>query len=140
LLLQKFGLQGDPDFASQMDASRWPAAKTKLASLIRTRTRDEWCAILEGSDACFAPVLSLDEAPSHPHNRARGTFVVVDGVVQPAPAPRYGQKPLAPRAETSGRQALEGILRNAGISPREIEASNQSGALWWPPQGGTESE
>ena len=75
----------------QMDRSRWPEAKARLAERFRTRTRDEWCCLLEGSDACFAPVLSMDEAPRHPHNRARHAFIELDGVAQPAPAPRFSR-------------------------------------------------
>jgi len=88
----------DPLFDGQMDAARWPLLKLRLADVFRTRTRDEWCALLEGSDACFAPVLDWDEAPAHPHNRARGTFVETGGVVQPAPAPRFSRTPSAPPA------------------------------------------
>jgi alpha-methylacyl-CoA racemase len=83
------GLADDKDFDAQMDRSQWPALKAKLTALFLTKTRDEWCALMEMTDVCFAPVLSLAEAPSHPHNAARGTFIEVDGVMQPAPAPRY---------------------------------------------------
>jgi alpha-methylacyl-CoA racemase len=80
---------------SQMDRSRWPLMKLRLGDVFRTRTRAEWCELLEGSDACFAPVLDWDEAPAHPHNQARGTFVTLQGVVQPAPAPRFSRTPAA---------------------------------------------
>lgn len=83
----------DPFFDNQCDSWRWPILKLRLADIFRTRTRDEWCTLLEGTDACVAPVLDWDEAPLHPHNRARGTFVVVDGVLQPAPAPRFSRTP-----------------------------------------------
>jgi crotonobetainyl-CoA:carnitine CoA-transferase CaiB-like acyl-CoA transferase len=79
----------------QWDAASWPRAKALLAERFRTRTRDEWCALLEGTDACFAPVLSMTEAPGHPHLQARGTFVDLDGVTQPAPAPRFSTTPNA---------------------------------------------
>ena len=89
----------DPLFDGQMDPARWPLLKLRLADVFRTRTRDEWCALLEGTDACFAPVLDWDEAPQHAHNRARGTFTEVGGVVQPAPAPRFSRStPTAPAA------------------------------------------
>ncbi|MEJ8858282.1 CaiB/BaiF CoA-transferase family protein [Variovorax robiniae] len=91
LLRDRCGLADDPAFDAQMDSARWPLLKLRLADVFRTRTRDEWCALLEGTDACFAPVLDWDEAPAHPHNVARGTFVNVDGVVQPAPAPRFSR-------------------------------------------------
>jgi alpha-methylacyl-CoA racemase len=99
----------DEDFDAQMDQARWPALKKKLATVFKTRTRDEWCAVLEGSEACVAPVLSMTEAPAHPHNAARGTFVEVDGVIQPAPAPRFSKTPGAVRrgASEAGDEALE---------------------------------
>ena len=95
-LRERCGL-ADPLFDAQMDRTAWPLQKERLATLFATRTRDEWCALLEGSDACFAPVLDWTEAPLHAHNRARNTFVTVDGVLQPAPAPRFSRTvPLAP--------------------------------------------
>jgi alpha-methylacyl-CoA racemase len=81
----------DPLFDQQMDPRLWPVLKLRLADVFKTRTRDEWCALLEGTDACFAPVLDWDEAPAHAHNAARETFVEIDGVVQPAPAPRFSR-------------------------------------------------
>lgn len=81
----------DPLFDEQLDPARWPLLKLRLADVFRTRTRQEWCEILEGTDACFAPVLDWDEAPAHPHNVARQTYLKVDGVVQPAPAPRFSR-------------------------------------------------
>ncbi|MCH7628391.1 MAG: CoA transferase [Proteobacteria bacterium] len=89
LLMEKTGLTADPQFQRQMDPTQWPELKERIAALILTKTRDEWCAIMDGTDICFAPVLSLAEAPSHPHNVARGTFTTVDGMVQPRPAPRF---------------------------------------------------
>lgn len=76
---------------AQHDRTTWPAAKVQIAQRFLTRTRDEWCELLEGSDVCFAPVLSFAEAPHHPHMKARGTFIEVDGVIQPAPAPRFSR-------------------------------------------------
>ena len=90
------GLADDPDFAAQMDQTRWPRLKEKLEAIFRTRTRDEWTVLFEGSESCFAPVLSLDEAYAHPHNLARGTFSDVAGVRQPAPAPRLSRTPAVP--------------------------------------------
>lgn len=89
LLLEKTGLSGDPAFAKQMDASQWPVLKIKLADVMRTKTRTQWCKIMEGTDVCFAPVLTMSEAAKHPHNVARQTFIEADGVTQPAPAPRF---------------------------------------------------
>ena len=93
-LLDKAGIT-DPAFLGQHDRRNWPALKARLAEVFLTRTRDQWCALMEGSDVCFAPVLDWDEAPLHPHNLARQTFVTVDGVVQPAPAPRFSRTPPA---------------------------------------------
>lgn len=85
------GLEDDKRFDAQLDPRAWPDLKSALAEVFRTRTLAEWCDLMEGTDVCFAPVLSMAEAPSHPHNVARGTFVEVDGVTQPAPAPRYSR-------------------------------------------------
>jgi alpha-methylacyl-CoA racemase len=96
-LLELTGIN-DPAFADQHDERAWPQLKARLAQVFRGKTRDQWCALMEGSDACFAPVLDWDEAPGHPHNKARQTFVDVDGVTQPAPAPRFSATPpVAPR-------------------------------------------
>ncbi len=91
LLLQRLGLQG-PEW-DRDDTLGWPALHERFAALFRTRGRDEWCALLEGSDACVAPVLELAEAPSHPHMAARGSYTVVDGTIHPAPAPRFSGTP-----------------------------------------------
>ena len=101
LLLERTGLKDDPAFARQMDPAEWGPLKDKVTALFLTRTRDEWCALLDGTDACFAPVLSLAEAPDHPHNAARGTFVEDGGMVMPAPAPRFSATP-APRPSLAG--------------------------------------
>ena len=94
-MLRLTGLADDVDgggpVPEQSDRASWPAMKQRLAALIRTRTRDEWCAVLERTDACFAPVLNMEEAYAHPHNVERGTFTEVAGVVQPAPAPRFSR-------------------------------------------------
>jgi alpha-methylacyl-CoA racemase len=87
----------DALYDGQMDAKNWPAMKAKMAEVFRSKTRAEWCAIMEGTDVCFAPVLALSEAPQHPHMAARNIFVDVDGVVQPAPAPRFSRTPSAIR-------------------------------------------
>lgn len=88
-LRQVAGLAEDTDFDAQMDPRKWPALKEKLTALFKTRTRSQWCELMEGTDICFAPVLSLAEAKDHPHNVARQTFVDVGGLQQPAPVPRY---------------------------------------------------
>ena len=99
-LLEKTGL--DPaDLPPQMSRGSWPVIRERLAAVFRSKSRDEWCAIMEGSDICFAPVLDLDEAPDHAHMKARGIFAEVDGVVQPAPAPRFSRTPGAIRRPPS---------------------------------------
>jgi len=101
LLIEKAGLT-DPEFQKQMDKSAWPDLKAKLTAVFATKTRDAWCAIMEGTDICFAPVLSLSEAPGHPHNQARETFIERSGVVQPAPAPRFSKTPGAVQGDPPG--------------------------------------
>ena len=96
LLRAKLGLSDDPEFDPQLDQARWPALSAKLAAIFATRTRDDWCELLEYGDACFAPVLSLSEAPHHPHALARNAFVELNGVTQPAPGPRFSGTPAAP--------------------------------------------
>jgi alpha-methylacyl-CoA racemase len=103
--------------SEQMDKARWPIMKLRLADVFRTRTRDEWCEVLEGSDACFAPVLDWDEAPTHPHNQARGTFVTLDGVVQPAPAPRFSRTSAA-TPQASRADDLAAVLQSWGAPVR----------------------
>jgi alpha-methylacyl-CoA racemase len=92
LLIEKMGLKGEK-LPAQNDRSQWPAMRERFAAVFRTKTRDEWCAIMEGSDVCFAPVLNFREAAAHPQALARGSFVDLDGVIQPAPAPRFSRTP-----------------------------------------------
>lgn len=129
LLLKYTGLSG-PDFEAQMDRKRWPELKEKIAAVFKTKTRDEWCEIMEGTDTCFAPVLSLRDAVRHPHNVARNTFVEVQGVTQPGPAPRFSRT----RAEIQGPSPIpfektETVLGEWGFSVQEIEALKSSGAI-----------
>lgn len=116
LLREKAGFAA-PEFDAQMDRAKWPELKAKVADTIKTKTREEWCDIMEGTDICFAPVLSMTEAPAHPHNRARETFVEVAGVVQPAPAPRFSRTPgtIARTAPGIGEHS-EDILKDWGVS------------------------
>jgi alpha-methylacyl-CoA racemase len=130
LLLEKTGLSADPAFAAQMDKSAWPALSEKLAAVIKTKTRDQWCAIMEGSDVCFAPVLSLGEAPHHPHNVARNTFVEVGGIVQPNVAPRFLGTPgqvqgPPPQAGADAKSALA----DWGVAPSDIERLHAAGIV-----------
>lgn len=128
LFLQKSGIT-DPDFNQQWDRARWPELKSRLAAHLATRTRDEWCVLMEGSDACVAPVLDMDEAPEHPHNRARGTFIEVGGVVQPAPAPRFSRStPATPRPPKHGATG-EDVLADWGFTPDAIDGLRRAGAI-----------
>ena len=96
LLIEKSGADLEAgDFMAQFDKSAWPENKTKIAAAFKAKTRAQWCDIMEGSDVCFGPVLDMDEAPEHPHNKARASFVEVDGVIQAAPAPRFSATPSA---------------------------------------------
>jgi alpha-methylacyl-CoA racemase len=118
----------DPaDFPAKLDAAGWPAAKKKLAAVFKTKTREEWCRLLEGTDACFAPVLSLDEAPDHPHNKARGTFIAIDGITQPAPTPRFSRTPAG--TPTPPEAPRSGALREWGFGEDEIAALREAGAV-----------
>jgi alpha-methylacyl-CoA racemase len=113
----------DPHFRRQWEPAEWPALRAKLDAIFATRTREEWCTLLEGSDACFAPVLAMSEVHAHPHNQARGTFIKgADGVVQPGPAPRFDRtRPeLPPKAPRAGEHTRE-LLANAGLESTEIE-------------------
>jgi len=110
-----------PEWDVQRDRASWPDRKAELAALFRTRSRSEWCDVFEGADACFAPVLSLDEAPLHPHNMARGTFVEVDGVVQPGPAPRFSRTPgTLRRPPVAAGQDTDEVLAEFGFDPGDV--------------------
>jgi alpha-methylacyl-CoA racemase len=130
-LLDRLGVAADDELRGRLyDTAAWPELRARLAALFRTRTRDEWCALLEGTDACFAPVLSLGEAPSHPHNAARGTFAEVAGVVQPAPAPRFSATPgaIAGPAPEPGADTGD-VLAECGYSEAEVTALRTAGAV-----------
>mgnify|MGYP001812269476 CR=1 FL=1 len=130
LLLEKLGLDDDPDFTAQYDPQRWPELKQRFADIFKTRTRDAWCELLEGSDACFAPVLDFEEAPDHPHNRARGAFTKVDGVQQPAPAPRFSEtvSEIASPPPESG-QHTDDVLADAGFAAGDIATLREQGII-----------
>jgi alpha-methylacyl-CoA racemase len=116
------GLEQDRDLDSQMNFAEWPALKARVAAAFKTRTRDEWTAIFDGTDACVSPVLSMGEAPSHPHNAARGTFVEASGVTQPAAAPRYSATPArAPVMATGDTGAdTDAVLGALGYAADKI--------------------
>jgi alpha-methylacyl-CoA racemase len=128
-LLRLTGL-GKEDLPQQLDRLKWPELREVLRGLFKAKTREEWCAILEGTDACFAPVLSMEEAPNHPHNRARGTFLEIDGVIQPGPAPRFSRT----KAEIQGPPAKPGqhtdaVLSSWGFTVEEISKLYRAGVV-----------
>jgi alpha-methylacyl-CoA racemase len=127
-MAQRIGL--DERFVKrQYDRKLWPEMREAMSALLRGRTRDEWCALLEGSDACFAPVLSIEEAPAHAHARSRGGFIEVAGVVQPAPAPRFDRSTAdAPRPACAAGAHTDAVLAEAGFSDAEIAALHAAGA------------
>ena len=128
-LMRLLGL-GDEDLSTQMDRSTWPAMKERFAAIFATRTRAEWEEVFAGSDACVAPVLSAVEAPDHPHNRARGTFTEVAGVVQPAPSPRFLSTPGAiRRPPPNPGQHGDEALADWGVSPTRWPPCAASGAI-----------
>ena len=129
-LLRLSGLADEPELPKQMDRSQWPAMKERLSAIFRTKTRDEWCQLMEHTDVCFAPVLSLTEAPAHPHNVARGTFVDVDGVMQPAPAPRFSRTPGAVQGPPARPgQHTDSALADWGFTTDEIVKLRDAGAV-----------
>jgi alpha-methylacyl-CoA racemase len=128
LLIEKTGLDLEPgDYMAQHDKASWPAHKEKVTALIKTKTRDQWCEILEGTDVCFAPVLNMDEATEHPHNLARKNFVDVAGIKQPAPTPRFSETPgqIQGPPVAIGANTRE-VLNALGL---DVEALMASGAV-----------
>ncbi len=129
LLLEKAGLDTE-EFSAQMDQSRWPEYKEKLTAVFKTKTRDEWCDIMEGTDVCFAPVLSMTEAAEHPHNKQRGTFTELEGVLQPSPAPRFSRtEPTLTHGSRIPGEDTKDVLAAAGFSADEVASMIQSGAV-----------
>ena len=123
LLLDLLGVDDDGLRNDRMNAERWPEFKEKFASIFKTRTRDEWDALLACTDACYAPVLDFNEAPRHPHNVARNAFIDIAGVTQPAPAPRFSRtSPAVPGAPPLAGQDNEGALADRGFSQDDIAA------------------
>jgi len=128
-LLRLTGLEGK-SLPGQLDRTQWPEMREVLRAVFRTKTRDEWCAIMEGTDVCFAPVLSMEEAPNHPHNKVRGTFVEIAGVIQPGPAPRFSRT----QAEIQGPPAQPGqhtdaVLSDWGLPAKEIDNLRAAGVV-----------
>ena len=129
-LINRLGLTEDVDLARQMDQSSWPELRERLTALFKTKTRDEWCEVLEMTDACFAPVLTMTEAAEHPHMKARNTVVEEYGLLQPAPAPRFSRTP----GEIQGPPAWPGqhtdeVLADWGFEAAEIARLREVGAL-----------
>jgi alpha-methylacyl-CoA racemase len=129
-LLRLTGLTDDAEFAGQMDKARWPALKARLTEVFLTKTRAEWCEIMEHTDVCFAPVLTMAEAAAHPHNQARSTFVDIEGTLQPAPAPRFSRTTaeiVRPGAHP-GQHTSE-VLTDWGLAPSHVEKLIETGAV-----------
>jgi alpha-methylacyl-CoA racemase len=130
-LLRLTGLAGDPEFAEkQMNKASWPELKERIAALFFTKSRDEWCAIMEGTDVCFAPVLTMSEAAAHPHNVERETFIEVGGIEQPAPAPRFSRTvPVVESPPAHAGQHTRDVLADLGLSADRIQQLVDSGAV-----------
>lgn len=129
LLIEKAGL--DPEkYAKQMDPTQWPALKADLTQTFLSKTQAEWCEIMEGTDVCFSPVLSIFEAPEHPHNKARNSFMEIDGVMQQAPAPRFSRTTpeISHGARVPGQDTLS-VLQDYGFSTDEITALQADGVI-----------
>jgi alpha-methylacyl-CoA racemase len=122
LFCEKVGIT-DIDINQHLNPKQWVALKPRMAELFRTKTRDEWCALLEGTDCCFAPVLDWDEAPQHRHNKARETYIEIDGVVQPAPAPRFSRTPgQVQRPPAKRGEHTDEVLADFGLGSDQIAA------------------
>jgi alpha-methylacyl-CoA racemase len=113
-----------------MDRDGWPVLKARFSEVFRTKTRAAWCALLEGSDACFAPVLGLEEVEQHPQHQARGSFVEVDGRLQPAPAPRFSKsEPAPPAPPATPGQHTDQVLAEIGLTGADIAKLRSVGAI-----------
>jgi alpha-methylacyl-CoA racemase len=129
-LIRGLGLEGDTSFPSQMSRDQWPAMKARFAEIFRSKTRDEWSATFDGTDACVVPVLSPWEAHLHPHNVARSTFVEVNGTVQPAPAPRFSRTPssISKPPSPPGADTISALVE-WGVAEDAVKKLRESGAL-----------
>ena len=129
-LMRLTELDGDDDFAAHMTRSSWPELKERISAVFKTRTRDEWCEIMDATDVCFAPVLTLAEAPQHPHNQHREVFTKLAGVVQPNPSPRFSRTEAtiqSPPAHPG--QHTDEVLRSVGFDPDDIVKLRDTGAV-----------
>ncbi|MFT3755743.1 MAG: CaiB/BaiF CoA-transferase family protein [Pseudoxanthomonas sp.] len=120
LLVKLCELEGDADFARQYDRRTWPQAREKMAALFASKTRAQWCELLEGTDACFAPVLNMAEAAEYPHNQARGNFIKIGDITQPAPAPKFGATPQAVGVPPRMGQHAQEILQSLGLGAEAL--------------------
>jgi alpha-methylacyl-CoA racemase len=128
-LLRLTGLEGE-ELPWQHDKAQWPAMKARLAAIFRSKTRDEWCEIMDATDVCFAPVLTMSEASEHPHNRHRSTFVEYHGVTQPAPAPRFTRTQVEiSRPPAHAGQHTDEVLAEAGFDSERIAKLRDTGAI-----------
>ena len=129
LLLEKCEIT-DPSFDEQLDQQSWPEKREKMEAVFKTKTRDEWSEIMEGTDVCFAPILNLEEAPDHPHNKTRKTYVDFEGVTQPAPAPRFSrtQGTIQSSAALIGENTNE-ILNSWGFSDDKVDNLKKEGVI-----------
>ena len=131
LLVEKAGLDAERfSAAAQHDQARWPAYKDELARVFKSKTQAEWCDLMEGSDVCFAPVLSIFEASAHPHHQQRQAFIDIDGVTQPAPTPRFSRTP--PEVRSAARlpgEDSEAVLLDCGFSRADVEALQAKGVI-----------
>jgi alpha-methylacyl-CoA racemase len=129
LLVKLAGLD-ETEFGPQMDRARWPELRKSLAKVIRSRSREQWCQVMEGTDICFAPVLDWSEAPAHPHNRARNTFIEIDGITQPAPAPRFSRTPPAVQGPpASPGEHSDAVLADFGLGAAAIAGLKRDGVI-----------
>jgi alpha-methylacyl-CoA racemase len=124
------GVLGLSDLPNRHDPAHWPELRDRISAAVATRTRDEWAELAAGTDACLAPVLDPDEAPGHPHNVARGTFIEVDGYAHPAPAPRFDRTPagLPESPVGAGKHTIE-VLAELGVAPADMTELSRSGVI-----------
>ena len=132
LLLEKTGLSREGNLPDQLDKSKWPEMHKRFERIFKSKTQNEWCNIMEGSDVCFAPVLTFNEAPHHPHNKARGTFVDIEGISQPNPAPRFSRTPgsIKGAAPDYGQNTREGLVE-WGFQETEVQELIEHNVVGW---------
>ena len=132
LLLEKTGLSREENLPDQLDKSKWPEMHERFERIFKSKTQTEWCNIMEGSDVCFAPVLTFNEAPHHPHNKARGTFVDIEGIPQPNPAPRFSRTPgsIKGAAPDYGQNTREGLVE-WGFQEKEVRELIEHNVVGW---------